>query len=467
MSYKCCKCEASFFDVALLIKHIKLKHKYDNQDHYICKQGACTRAFQNINVFRAHLLKKHPKSNNNFEIQVVPNVISTSAQLIHSIPTASKIIKYAENVTTENVLTPDSSVTAAEHHRCLQNSGLKYVLHFYITSSITRQNVQDIVETTTEFIQDSVLFNLKTKVMAILDKPQITEKDKMEIQAMFHDSENPFSNLLTDYKREQALEQSTCYVKPIPYFMGDTLEGKFINQVYTLEPGMAMGKKVLIKEVLQKLFKTPSVLHSILSYMDSLSVDSENISNVIQGSLYKTICYKFPGKKILPVGVYFDEWEANVAIGAHAGVHKMGSVYISLLCVPPEFRSKLENIFLALLFLSSDFEEQGPQAAFRPLIQQFKELETEPVFKTEDGLEIYVCFLIFIADNLGVHQVTGLVKSFSANHPCRMCRVAKNEMQKQITEDESLLRTVEDYENDVELNDVKSTGISGRCIFKF
>ena len=115
------------------------------------------------------------------------------------------------------------------------------------------------------------------------------------------------------------------------------------------------------------------------------------------------------------------------------------SVFTLLLCVPPEFMSKLENIFVALLFLSNDFEEQGPQAAFAPLMQQFKKLQKEYVFVREDGFEIYVCFLIFIADNFGVHQVTGFVKSFSANHPCRMCKVAKNVMQKQTIEDKSLI----------------------------
>ena len=62
--------------------------------------------------------------------------------------------------------------------------------------------------------------------MATRDKPETTDRDKTEISAMFHDSENPFSSLLTDYKRVQALEQSTCYIKPISYFLGDTLEGK-------------------------------------------------------------------------------------------------------------------------------------------------------------------------------------------------------------------------------------------------
>ena len=139
--------------------------------------------------------------------------------------------------------------------------------------------------------------------------------------------------------------------------MGDTLEGKYINQINKLLPIKATGQQVSMKKVFKKMFQMPSVLNRTLSYMGSLFVDSVNISNVIQGSLYKTISLQYSGKFLIPFGVYFDEWEANNAIGPHARVHKMGSVYISLLSIPPEFRSRLENIVLALLFLSTDLEE--------------------------------------------------------------------------------------------------------------
>ena len=83
--------------------------------------------------------------------------------------------------------------------------------------------------------------------------------------------------------------------------------------------------------------------------MESLSENSK-ISNVIQGILFKNICLKFHGKLLMPVLVYFDEWEENNPFGSQTGVHKMGSVYFSLACVPSEFKSKLENIFYYLFF---------------------------------------------------------------------------------------------------------------------
>lgn len=65
----------------------------------------------------------------------------------------------------------------------------------------------------------------------------ITETDKERIQNIFIESEKPFSDLMTDYKREKALENSKCYIKPTFYFTGNTVERKFVNQVYTIIPG--------------------------------------------------------------------------------------------------------------------------------------------------------------------------------------------------------------------------------------
>jgi len=37
-------------------------------------------------------------------------------------------------------------------------------------------------------------------------------------------------------------------------------------------------------------------------------------------------------------------------LGGHAGNHKMDAIYFFFPCMPPQFSSKLDNIFLTLLF---------------------------------------------------------------------------------------------------------------------
>ena len=62
-----------------------------------------------------------------------------------------------------------------------------------------------------------------------------------------------------------------------------------------------------------------------------------------------------PNKIIIPYFWYFDDYETNNPLGTHAGIKKLGAVYISFTpCLSPEFSSSLNNIFLALLFNSLD-----------------------------------------------------------------------------------------------------------------
>jgi len=53
----------------------------------------------------------------------------------------------------------------------------------------------------------------------------------------------------------------------------------------------------------------------------------------------------------------------------------MGAIYFSLSCMSPEAHSKLDNIFLTLLFLNKDKEVYGNEATFRPLINELQILE--------------------------------------------------------------------------------------------
>jgi len=53
--------------------------------------------------------------------------------------------------------------------------------------------------------------------------------------------------------------------------------------------------------------------------------------------------------------MFFDDYEeSGNVLGSHSGVHKLGAVYVSTPCLPPNRSTTLSNIFLALLFHSSD-----------------------------------------------------------------------------------------------------------------
>lgn len=80
---------------------------------------------------------------------------------------------------------------------------------------------------------------------------------------------------------------------------------------------------------------------------------------------------------VIPIFLFYDDFEINNPLGSHASIHKLGAAYISLAGIPIEYRSKLENIFLSLLCHSSDRVSHGNYAVFNISIEELKFLETK------------------------------------------------------------------------------------------
>lgn len=150
---------------------------------------------------------------------------------------------------------------------------------------------------------------------------------------------------------------------------------------------------------------------------------------------------------------------------AHKMAHKIGAVYYFLPCVLPNAQSQLDNILIVLLFNSNNRKEFGNRNIFLLLIKELKFLHIHPVYTTNDNIDIYVNCYLFVADNLGRHEIGDFVQSFSANNPCSTCKISRNELLSATYEKLELLRNVENYELNVKKNDVSTTGINEECVF--
>lgn len=165
--------------------------------------------------------------------------------------------------------------------------------------------------------------------------------------------------------------------------------------------------------------------------------------------------------------MYFDDFECGNVLGSHSGVHKLGAVYVSIPCIPQHRTSVLGNIFLALLFHSSDRVEFGNNIIFNPFINEINYLQ-------ETGIEIdtpvftgilYFDLGLIIGDNLGIHSIIGFTESFSSNYSCRICTIKKNDLKYQCYEDESLLRSIDQYYMHLEENNQSTTGVKQKCVW--
>ncbi|XP_022179736.1 uncharacterized protein LOC111040227, partial [Myzus persicae] len=160
-------------------------------------------------------------------------------------------------------------------------------------------------------------------------------------------------------------------------------------------------------------------------------------------------------------------FETNNPLGSHRGVQKLGAVYISMPSFPPELISKLESIFLVLLFNSIDKKQVGNTEIFKNLISEIKDLEENgiEVFINDESIKVYFCLALIVGDNLGLHGMMGFSESFVANYPCRFCLCSKTVCHKQLFQIDNELRNTENYEIDVNTENMSETGIVERSIW--
>jgi hypothetical protein len=82
-------------------------------------------------------------------------------------------------------------------------------------------------------------------------------------------------------------------------------------------------------------------------------------------------------------------------------------------------------------------------------INEMSQLESGGFVITVEGIEytIIVTMVQMIDDNLGLDGMLGYVKSFTANFPCRLCKLRRVMFNKTFVEQKNLLRSYCDHMN--------------------
>ncbi|KAJ1529987.1 hypothetical protein ONE63_006715 [Megalurothrips usitatus] len=223
------------------------------------------------------------------------------------------------------------------------------------------------------------------------------------------------------------------------------------------------GQSVPLDTVLRMYLEIPNALNDIMSYVDSLKTDPGVKENFVQYKLWEKKCEKFSKDDIvLPLNIYYDECQCNNPLGSCA--KKLGCVYCQIACLPPECQSVVQSIFLALVFEAS-LRSFSDNRAFAPLISILNKLEKDGiVVNNRDGPKkvYFVCGLL-LGDNLGLNSLGGLTECFTACFYCRFCKLHKNVCAVQSVEDETSLRTKDNYNADLTTENVTLTGVKMDC----
>ncbi|XP_066602015.1 uncharacterized protein [Prorops nasuta] len=295
-----------------------------------------------------------------------------------------------------------------------------------------------------------------------------TVEDKLyAINVLFTNFVKDFEELNTERQRLNAFKNSNSFIAPDQITVGEREE-------FREEKGFIVYKYIPVsiefiplRKSLELFFELPYVFEETMDYIKQLQQPTNLISNYIQASSWKEKNVNFEKKIVFPLFLYYDDYETNNPLGSHRGIAKVGAVYDSVPCLPPHLQSKLDNIFLVMLFNTIDRQVLGNHCIFSKLIAEINYLETEGITVRVKGeiKKMYISLELLTGDNLGLHSMLGFNESFRSHYSCRFCLIHKSNLDKVFHENQCILRNVENYNKNVTNIDPASSGIKDPCVF--
>jgi len=461
----CFLCNTKFNLKSHLLIHINIFHDPKSIGEFKCNELNCFRIFNTFHSFKNHL-NQHNDIDTHINTPLSCNlpVITTTSRGSSDLNNLHSFIEN-DNYPPKPQAEP---ITITEFVVTLQSSTVSLASKWYSNNSIPRKIIKTLFEDI-QFFNDSFLCNLKTKMLEIIDLNQIDPNQTKDLFCMFDELSNAFSNMKSEHLRFKMFDKMGVLIRPKMIEIGYRLNDKLRNGRVIFEPKTVTMSFIPLRSVLKILFQDCNLFHVILEFMNHLGSSSgcNTISNFVQSQLWQSKLKKNPGKILIPLFLYFDDFEINNALGSHAGNTKLGAVYVSLPCLPPELASSLENIFLIQLFKSNDRQEFGNQVIFAELISELNFIENVGIDILYNG-EMYRVFFslgLILGDNLGLHSILGFTESFIARFPCRFCKSPKLNCHSQVTQVDEMLRNKTNYDEDISINNITLTGLKEVCVF--
>lgn len=455
----CFVCSEAMQNSTLYRNHLKAMHEnVIITNDFICINCDITRKFSNNNSFWKHV-KNHFRSKPNFMLP--QNVVQTNTQngaedIIDELDEPDDIEMVDENqVQVDPRVDPNDDNGILLYNDFLREQTIKFLGKLNENYAFPRNLIDTIINETTSFLSGGTIQQIKEYINSKLGENGIDGNSVNSILQMLDSLEDPFDEFSTEYKRLKFFKEQGTFIDPTVYYIGNRIETVVVNCQSILKPVEVFAMCIPMRQTLKLFFQIDGMLEKTLSYIEKLKNEPDDyISNIINSVYWKTKLERLnfrTNQLVFPIIFFNDDFEPNNPLGSHAGVHKLGGSYFSVAVLPPELKSKLENIFLAGFYYSSDKKNfSSNESVFKPFVEEINYLTVNGVDIDVNGrtFKIYFVLALIVGDNLGVNSMLGFSEGFMASHFCRFCLVHKDECQHQSEESLTELRKIEEYELD-------------------
>lgn len=453
--FVCLFCSNCYVTIADLACHLKVQHKPFVRSEINCNIKYCNRGFQNVYSFIKHLNAKHsnledlslrfPKRVNRDDLRetdMLDNIEKRPANLDNMLSVCTSYIE----TTPKNDLSYDKCQTIVKHCAAL------LVAKMYANGNISRKLIYDIIENFKHFY-NSICFEMLKKQLP----------EDATVSKLLHVIEDAFNDFNSEYRTFKYFQAKECLILPSQITVDTRILSGTKSNVKKLIIHRSKMAVIPLKVVLRKFLQLPNVYNSILANVEEMT-DSSELVSLFNGTVWKSQKRTYGDKIVLPLILFFDDVEINNPLGTRKGINKIGAVYCSLPCIPQEYSSLLEHIFLFQFHRYEDHKKLGNKRIFSCVIEQLIDLCTNGI-AIDSHLEkrkIYFSLCYIAGDNLGLNTILGFTKSFNSSYCCRMCISAKTDSATRVTEDVQLLRNADNYDSFAK---ERTYGVQEECVF--
>ncbi|XP_066595388.1 uncharacterized protein [Prorops nasuta] len=430
--YPCPFCSVNLKLRENLLRHAKLKHKSNIFTECVCRYPSCSHKFNNIYSYERHISKKHDCiSQDSTDCTLlskkkdlaVENIVFTNSESYSSVDDNDNknatIISSANN----ELLLNTNEVSVQHFENSVNKSAACLVTKLYSKNQMPRSHVNDLITLFTSFFNNVCL----DIIQSTCNNYGIDEDH--QISQMIQISKNSFSPFKSEHSSFTYLQELKCLIKPYCIYIDASL------------------KPQRIKKKTQLAIKYTTI-HLIANNIDKTK-QSTIVTSTCNGEMWNNLIKKEQNKLILPLLLYYDDFEINNPLGSHTGIHKLGAVYCTIPCIPEQYCSMLENIFLIQLHNATDHTRLGNKLIFADIIKQLTELEQNGIDINIDGEKITVYFVLYAVTASLLHITVEYVKH-------------QSDCKQMINDNLVLLRSIENYNEDL-MN--YSCGVSEECVF--
>lgn len=296
---------------------------------------------------------------------------------------------------------------------------------------------QDVLNDVINFSIDLV-----SKITEMNKKSMKNIKSTEEAEFILHSNEKMATSYLsqyaTGYKRNKKFMFSPLYVAPQTISINDGDSFQYVS----------------ILDTLKNLFKSKSFRDTYFNYNENHECRENIYERYCCAQNFKKNILFQSNENSIQIQIYYDDVQLTSPLKTKP--HKICAIYCIIRNLPPEYVSRLDNMYLIALCDSVIVDKHGYNAILQPFVDEMKILENDGIlidssFGEEKNIDTNSKIILkgtltqVTFDNLGGNTIFGLVKCFTSMYYCRICLCDKYMCGVNTTEALESIRTMQHY----------------------